>query len=110
MHLFIPVTLFTWLAWASSQYGGLRVVGLLTWLLTATRASFLRDLGRSHETTYDLVLEAIRYHSKCMLLVNRSHKHNSDSRGRDYTKVQILGDVEGVRVTFFKWHFFQKTF
>lgn len=110
MHLSIPVTLFTWLAWASSRYGGLRVAGLLTGLLTAAIASFLRDLGRSHETTYDLVLEAIRYHSRCTLLVNGSRKDNSDSRGRGYAKRQILGDVEGARVTFFKWHFFQKTF
>lgn len=40
------------------------------------------------------VLEAIQYHPTACCWSKASHKDSSDSRGRDYTKAQILGDVE----------------
>ena len=59
------------IAWASSQQGNLRVVGLLTRHLGALKGSATKDQGRS-----------CKVHFHCILLVKQVAKAGWDSKGR----------------------------
>ena len=71
----------TWLAWASFQHCGFRLVILLTWQPASPRVSILGDVGRSCKASYYLAQNYFHF------LLSKYVTGPAQIQGHDYQEV-----------------------